>query len=78
MGMAKLVHQTVVVDQRGNETGLGSDEGLDEAPGGVRGSRSEHASKEDVAGALVGEGGRGEGEGEGEAMVRFGETARVA
>jgi len=76
MGTAKLVHQTVVVDQRGNETGLGSNEGLDEAPRGVRCSRSEHASEEDVAGALIGEGAGGEGEGE--AIVRFGELARVA
>ena len=76
MGNAKLVHQTVVVDQRGNETGLGSDERLDEAPRCVRGSRSENASEEDVAGARVGEGAGDEGEGE--AMVCFGETASVA
>jgi len=76
MGTAKLVHETVVVDQRGNETGLGSNEGSEEAPGGARGARGEQAREEDVAGALVGEGGRGEGEGK--AMMGFGETVRVA
>lgn len=76
MEPAKLVHQTVVVDQRGDEAGFGSDQGLDEVPGLEWGSGTEQPSEEEVAGLVVGD--ITGGEEEGEALVGFGETVGVA
>lgn len=73
---AKLVHQTVVDNQRGDKPGLRSNQETKETPRFVRGVGVEKARNDDVAGALVEE--EAGGDEEGEAMVGFVETVGVA
>ncbi|KAK7300203.1 hypothetical protein RJT34_11040 [Clitoria ternatea] len=49
MGPTNLIHQTVIVNQRRNKTGLCGDQSLNETSGFERGSRSEQACEEDIA-----------------------------
>lgn len=73
---AKLIHQTVIGDNGGNEPWLGLDQGKGQGPCFVWGSGGEEAGEEDVGGAVVGK--EAGGEEEGETLVGFGETVGVA
>lgn len=73
---AKLIHQTVIDNQRGNKPGSGSNQETKETPRFVWGVGVEKAGNDDVACALVEE--EAGGDEEGEAVVSFVETVGVA